>query len=155
MLAIRRALREIVAGAVFVAFGLAFAIGSLAYDLGTPADMGPGYVPLVLGAVLVALGAIVVVRGVLAGEAAEPIGEMPLRAIALITAALIFFGLTVRGLGVVGSLLGTSLMATLAREGTRPLEVVAIAVGLTVISVLIFIVALQLRLPLFGTWLPL
>jgi hypothetical protein len=155
MLAIRRALREIVAGAVFVAFGLAFAIGSLAYDLGTPADMGPGYVPLVLGAVLVALGAIVIVRGMLAGEVAEPIGEMPLRAIALITAALIFFGLTVRGLGVVGSLLGTSLMATLAREGTRPLEVVAIAVGLTVISVLIFIVALQLRLPLFGTWLPL
>jgi hypothetical protein len=154
MLAIRRALKEVLAGAVFIGFGLAFAIGSLAYDLGTPAEMGPGYVPLVLGVVLVALGAIVVVRGVLAGEG-EPIGEVPWRAIVLITTALIFFGLTVRGLGVVGSLLGASLLATLAREGTRAREVVVIAVGLTIISVLIFIVALQLRLPLFGTWLQL
>jgi hypothetical protein len=31
---------------------------------------------------------------------------------------------------------------------------VAIAAGLTVLSVLIFVVALQLRLPLFGPWLP-
>ena len=52
MPAVRRALKDILAGAIFIAFGLAFALGSLAYDIGSPTNMGPGYVPLALGLVL-------------------------------------------------------------------------------------------------------
>lgn len=152
-LEIRRALKDILAGGIFIAFGLAFALGALAYEIGTPLRMGPGYLPLALGLLLAGIGVLVVAKGFIAGSG-EPVRDVPWRAIVLITAALIFFGVTVRGLGAVGSLLGTCILAGFARERTPVLGVLGIAAGLTVASVLIFIVALQLRLPLFGSWIP-
>ena len=152
-LEIRRALRDILAGSVFIAFGLAFAVGALDYDIGTPLRMGPGYLPLALGLLLAGLGVLVIVKGFIAGSG-EPLGDVPWRALVLITAALIFFGVTGRGLGAVGALFGASLLAALAREKTSPLGALVIAVGLTVGSVLIFVFALQLRLRLFGPWIP-
>ena len=150
---VRLALKDVLAGGVFIALGVAFAAGSLAYDIGTPVRMGAGYVPLVLGVVLAGLGVVVIVKGFIAGEG-EPIGEVGWRAMALISAALLFFGLTVRGLGVVGALFGASLLAALARSQTSLREALVIAVGLTALSVVIFIFALQLRLPLIGSWIP-
>lgn len=153
MLEVRRALKDILAGAVFIVVGLAFALGALAYEVGDPLRMGPGYMPLALGVLLVALGTGIVIKGFLAGEG-EAIRAPDWRAIVLLTAALLFFGLTVRGLGVAASLLGTSLLASLARGRTPLVEVLVISVSLTVFSVVLFIYVLQLRLPLTGPWLP-
>ena len=153
MPAVRRALKDILAGSIFIALGGAFALGALAYDIGTPLRMGPGYVPLVLGGILVALGAGIVVKGFIAGEG-EEIGFIDVRAVVLVIAALVFFGITVRGLGVVGALFGTTLLAALARSRTSWIQAVIIAAGVTVLSVGIFIYALQLRLPLIGSWIP-
>jgi hypothetical protein len=153
VLEVRRALKDVLAGSIFVVFGLAFAIASLSTDVGSPDRMGPGYVPLVLGVALAGLGLLIVVKGILSGEG-EPIGHVDWRAVVLITAALLFFGLTVRGLGVVLSLLGTTVLASLARPQTSPREALVISAGLTVLSILIFIVALQLRLRLIGPWIP-
>ena len=153
MLELRRGLKDVVAGGVFVALGLAFSVGALAYNIGTPLRMGPGYFPLALGILLLGLGIAIVVKGVLAGEEGD-LGGFEWRAVALITAGLIFFGLTVRGLGVVLALFGAVLLGALARSRTTPVQAVAIALGLTVLSVVIFIILLQLRLPLAGPWLP-
>jgi hypothetical protein len=154
VLAARRALKDILAGGIFIAIGLAFALGSLAYDVGTPLRMGPGYVPLVLGGLLAALGVGVIVKGFIAGEGAD-IGGTDWRALILVTAAVLFFGITVRGIGVVGSLFGASLLASLARSQTSWRQALVIAVGITALSVVIFIFALRLRLPLVGPWIPL
>jgi hypothetical protein len=151
---VRRALKDVLAGAVFIVLGLGFALGALAYDIGTPLRMGPGYVPLILGVVLVGFGILVIAKGFIAGEG-EPIGEVDWRAVVLVTASLLFFGITIRGLGVVGALFGASLLAAMARSSTSLREALVIAVGLTVLSVAIFVFALQLRLPLVGSWIPL
>jgi Tripartite tricarboxylate transporter TctB family len=148
---VRRALKDILAGAIFIGFGLAFALGALAYDIGSLTNMGPGYVPLVLGLILAGLGGLIILKGFIAVEG-EPIGPVDWRAVVLITASLLFFGITVRGLGVVGALFGATLLASLARSATGWREALVIAAGLTVLSVLIFIVALQLRLDLIGPW---
>jgi hypothetical protein len=153
VLQVHRALKDILAGGIFIALGLAFAFGALSYDIGTPLRMGPGYVPLVLGGMLAALGAGVVVKGFIAGEG-ESLGGFEWRAVILITAALIFFGVTVRGLGAAPALFGTSLLALLARSRTSWREALLIAIGLTALSVVIFIVALRLRLPILGPWIP-
>ncbi len=153
MPAVRRALKDILAGAIFIAFGLAFAVGALAYDIGSLTNMGPGYVPLALGVVLAGLGGLIILKGFIAVEG-EPIGPVDWRAVVLITGSLLFFGITVRGLGVVGALFGATLLAALARSATGIREALIIAAALTVVSVLIFIVALQLRLPLIGPWIP-
>ena len=152
----KRAVPDIMAGLIFVAFGLAFAIASLRYDLGTPLRMGPGYFPLALGGILVLLGLLIVGKGLISGTGAEEerLGNIPWRALVLITAAVLFFGLTVRGLGIVPATAVSALLTALASYRTGILAAVAIAAGLTVLCVLIFLVALQLRLPMFGPWLP-
>lgn len=151
---VRRALKDIMAGGIFVVLGVAFATGSLAYEIGSPLQMGPGYYPLVLGGILIGLGLMIVVKGFIAGEG-EVIGAVDWRAVVFVTAALLFFGLTVRGLGLIGALFGASVLGALARSATSVRDVMLIAVGLTALSVLIFVVALQLRLPLIGSWIPL
>ena len=150
----KRAVTDLLAGLIFVAFGLAFAATSLSYELGTPLRMGPGYFPLVLGGILVFLGVLIVGKGFVAGSGDEGrLGGIPWRALVLIVLALLFFGLTVRGLGVVPATAVTVLLTALASYRTGILAAVAIAAGLTVLCVLIFVFALQLQLPLFGPWL--
>ena len=151
----KRAVTDILSGLIFVAFGLAFAATSLTYELGTPLRMGPGYFPLVLGGILVFLGLLIVGKGFVAGASAEGrLGNVPWRALLLIVLAVLFFGLTVRGLGLVPTTVVTALLTALASYRTGILAAVAIAAGLTVLCVLVFLFALQLRLPMFGPWLP-
>lgn len=150
----RRSLPDLLAGTIFVLIGGAFVVGSLGYELGTPLRMGPGYFPLLVGAILAALGLAVVVKGLAAGEEIT-FGAIPWRAIVLIVAALVFFGFAIRPLGFVPTAAVTALMTTFASRRVRPLTAVAVAAGLTVAATLIFVVGLQLRVPLWGTWLPL
>lgn len=155
---------------MFVAFGVAFAVGSLRYELGTLLAMGPGYVPLVVACVLVALGTAIIVKAFVAPDTAAPgvparddgeaVPPMRLdlrafdwRAIALITAAPLFFGFTVSGLGLLPAAFGTGVLAAFARKGTSIVRVALTAAGLTLTSYLIFVVLLQVRLDLFGDWL--
>jgi hypothetical protein len=147
----RRSLADVLAGGIFVAIGGAFVVGSLGYPLGTPLRMGPGYFPLVVGAILAALGLAIVLKGLIAGELL-PLGSVPWRAVAVIAVAVVFFGFAVRRLGFVPTSAVTALLITLASRTVRPLTAVAVAAGLTVAATLIFVVGLQLRIPLWGTW---
>jgi len=150
----RRSFADVLAGAIFVAIGMGFVAGSLRYELGTPLRMGPGYFPLLAGGVLAVLGLAIVVKGLIAGELIS-FGTIPWRSVVTIVVALLFFGLTIRGLGFVPVVAVTALITALASYRIRLLTAVAVAAGLTVLCVLIFIVGLQLPLPLFGSWLPL
>lgn len=147
----QRAIKDLLAGLVFIGFGLAFAVGAATYEIGTALRMGPGYFPLVLGGLLVLLGVAIVVKGTVAGDDAD-IGPIPWKAALVIVAALVFFGATIRDLGVVPSVFATALIAGFSMRRPGVLAPVVIAAGLTVSSVLIFVVALDLPLPLFGRW---
>ncbi|MEQ4304209.1 tripartite tricarboxylate transporter TctB family protein [Plantactinospora sp. B6F1] len=148
----RRSLPDILAGGVFVLIGAAFMVGARGYELGSLLRMGPGYFPLLVGAIVAALGLAIVVKGFVAGEVAS-FGTVPWRALAAIVLAVVFFGLTVRRLGFVPTSAVTALLTTLASRRVRPLTAVAVAAVLTVASTLIFVVGLQLRIPLWGPWL--
>jgi hypothetical protein len=148
----RRSAADVLAGGIFVLIGGAFVVGSLGYELGTPLRMGPGYFPLLVGAVLAALGLAIVLKGLVAAEVLS-FGAVPWRAVAAIVLALVFFGFTARRLGFVPASAVTALLTTLASRRMRPLTAVAVAAGLTVASTLIFVVGLQVRIPLWGPWL--
>jgi hypothetical protein len=83
----------------------------------------------------------------------RPLAGIQWRPTAAIFAAVAFFALTVDGLGLLPATFGTGLLAALARPGTRLVRAVVIAAALAVASWIIFVVLLQLRLPLFGDWL--
>ncbi len=149
---LRKALPDVLVGAMFIGFGLFFAVGALTYEVGTPFAMGPGFFPLTLGSVLVVLGLLIVGSG-FAADKEGIIGPVPWRGIVLVTLAFLFFGLTVRGLGVVPSLFITTLLTAFGSERMGVVNALLIAAGLTAVSVVIFIFGLQLNLPLFGPWL--
>ena len=148
-----RSLKDILAGLAFVAFGAAFAFLAVGYRIGTPGQMGPGAFPFVVGGILVALGGVMAVRGFVQREP-DPIGIIPWRAIAMIIAAVLFFGLTVRGLGLIPSTFGAALLAALASRRAGLVGVLAVSIGLTVVAILVFVVALRLNLRLIGPWIP-
>jgi hypothetical protein len=143
----------VLAGLLLAAFGLAFAIGATTHEVGTPVRMGPGYFPLILGLALTVLGGAIAVRGLRDGEEG-PIGGLALRGAALIVGSVLFFGLTVRGLGLVPAVFVTAVMSAFASRRTGPVSAVLIGVALTVLCVVVFVVALRLRIPLIGPWIP-
>jgi hypothetical protein len=149
----QRDLKDILAGLIFIAFGLAFAVMATSYEIGSTLRMGPGYFPFVLGCMLVLLGGLITARGFLAGDG-EAIGAIPWRAVGLILAAVLFFGLTVRGLGLVPSTFVTALVSGFASRRTSLVTGLLVTVGLTILCILVFVVALRLRLPLIGPWIP-
>ncbi len=151
---VQQALKDGLAGVVFVAIGLAFAFIGQTYALGTTGQMGPGYFPTVLGVILVVLGGAIVVQAFLSPDLErEPFGRIPWRALAMTLAAVMVFGLTVRGLGVAPAVFLSALLSALSSRTNSPLAAAAIGIGLAVLGVPIFIVALSLRLPLVGPWL--
>ena len=149
----RRSITDILAGLIFVAFGAAFGIAATGYEFGTALRMGPGFFPIVLAAALVLLGGAILVKGFLAVAEDAGLGIVAWRAVALLTFAVLFFGATVRGLGLAPALFVTVLVAALASVENTLLQAVAIAVGLTVFCILIFHYALRVAIPLFGPWL--
>jgi Tripartite tricarboxylate transporter TctB family len=149
----QRSAKDVLAGLTFVGFGLAFALGALAYEVGDPVRMGPGFFPLIVGVLLAILGVLIAVT-----RSSDPddatITAPPWRAAGLILGAIVIFGLTVRGLGLIPSIFVTALLASLAsRETTVPMALL-LAVGLTLVSVAIFVIALSVRVPLVGPWIP-
>jgi hypothetical protein len=148
-------LPDLLAGVVFVSLGLAFATAGSRYDVGTALRMGSGYVPVALGTLLALLGLVIVATAFRGGDplvvAAER-GPIPWRRAALLVGAVMFFGLTVDGLGLAPSLLVTTFIAALAGQGTRPVKAAIIAVGLTALCLVVFVALLRLRLPLLGDW---
>lgn len=149
----RQSIRDILSGLIFIAFGAAFGIAATGYQFGTALRMGPGYFPIVLAAVLAALGLAILVKGLAAGAEDGGLGVVAWRAVVLITAAVLFFGATVRGLGLAPALFVTVLVSALASSENGLPRAAAIAAGLTLFCILIFHYGLGVAVPLFGPWL--
>lgn len=144
--------KDLVSGGVFVAAGAYFAFEALNYDIGTPFRMGPGFMPLLLGSVLAALGLAVAIGGWRKPDAEERFAP-PWRAIVLIVGTVIFFGATIRGLGFVPVTIVASFATAMASRLNSPLFALILAVALSVLCTLIFVIGLGLTVPLFGPWL--
>ena len=80
-------------------------------------------------------------------------GAIPWRPLLLVTAAVIWFAVTIDGLGMLLAAFGTVVLASWARSGVRWWQPLVVGAVLTLASWLIFVVGLQLRVPLVGDWL--
>jgi hypothetical protein len=149
----QRSVKDVLSGLVFLGFGLAFAVGATTYNIGSPARMGPGFYPLLVGVILVILGVVIVVRSGREADA-EPLTAPAWRAGAFILGAVLIFGLTARGLGLVPSIFITAALSSLASHRTTIPVALGYGLLLTALSVAIFVVALRLNLQLLGPWIP-
>jgi hypothetical protein len=148
----QRSLKDILSGLIFIGIGLAFGIAASGYEIGTALSMGPGYFPLVLASFLVLLGLIIAVKGMFAPEDMGAIGGASWRALLLVLPAIVFFGATVRGLGLVPTLFLTVFITALAARSASLVTAAILAAGMTIFCVLIFSYGLGVPVPLLGPW---
>jgi hypothetical protein len=143
-------IKDLAAGAVFAAIGVAFLAGALTLDIGGAFKMGPGYFPLVLSILLTSIGLAVMAGSI--NTPAEAIGGVPWRGLVLILVAPIIFGAMARPFGMLVALPLTILLAASASRRTGLVVTAALVAGLTVFCVLVFAFGLGLPLPLIGAW---
>ena len=154
----RLSVPDLLCGGVFLALGLAFAVGGARYDVGSALQMGPGYVPLLLGAILAGLGLLIVGLAFVGGDPHLALVEEVREAVpwargALLVFGIVFFGVTVRELGLAPTLFVTTFLAALAGRRPGVVRALVTAAGLTTLCLLVFVGLLQLRLQLLGPWL--
>ena len=139
-------------GVVFIVVGLAFAMGATEYRFGTSARPGPGYFPLGLGLLLAMVGIIELI-GALGRERndADRITSPIWRPMLVIVAAVLGAGFLLPRLGMLITLPLVIVLTCLATSDFKFREAFGLAVVLTVGSWLLFVVALELRIPVMPT----
>lgn len=128
--------QDAVSGLMFLAVAIYVSVSTLlGLDIGNLAEMGPGFFPLALGIILGIIGILVLLNAKPTEEEQLPVNW---RAVILIGAAPVAFGLTVRTLGLLPALLISVAMATLASARIKPLRGALIVVGVTLFCVGVF-----------------
>ena len=134
-------------GLLFVAVGIAFMVLARNYRLGTPARMGPGFFPTILGGILAALGLSLAIPALV--RDGDPLPRLSLRPMLAILAGIVIFALLLTPLGFVIASAALILIAGLAEPELRRLEHVGLTLFLIAFSVAIFVVLLGLPLNLW------
>ncbi len=146
--------RDFVSGVMFIAIGLAFAIGATTYSFGTSARPGPGYFPLLLGLILTVLGAAVLFKALtIESDGGDPIGRIAWKPLLLILGAVILFGALLPRLGMAITVPILIAIASLGGDEFHWKGVLATCVILTVGSYLVFVKGLNLTIPVWPTFL--
>jgi putative tricarboxylic transport membrane protein len=119
------------------------------YTFGTATKMGPGYMPTVLSWALVLIGAFLSLRAfALDGP---PIERSLVRPQAFILLAIIAFGLLIERVGLAPAIIVVTIIAALASREMRWRETIAVAIGLALLCVGLFIYLLGQPLTIW-TW---
>jgi hypothetical protein len=142
-----RAPKDFWSGLMFLAFAAVTIVTASGYSMGRGGRMGPGYFPTMLGRVLAVLGAILLIRSlVIRCEHVERIQFKPLL---VLVACVILFGLMIKPLGLVVGLTVTTFIAAFAGDEVRWKEAGALSIGLTALSLVIFVYVLGLPIPVW------
>ncbi len=135
------------AGVMFLVLG-ALAMGiARHYPFGTTLRMGPGYFPSVLGGILICFGLVILLKGLRSPERIE--GAWSLRALIVLPITLVAFGLLIDRAGFVPALAVLIFGSAAAGNEFHWGEVLLLTVGLTLLSVAVFIWGLGLPYQLF------
>jgi hypothetical protein len=147
--------KDVLAGLLFIGVALFGLWLSRGYPIGTALRMGTGYVPRLLCWILLALGVVVLVQGLREGQGAHLVSSeqgSAWRAVIFVAASLVIFGVSIERLGLVLSILLLVGVGAVAARGLRPLETLAAALVLIVLSWGIFILGLGLTIPVWPEW---
>lgn len=149
MLSIRNP-KDFFTGLLLLVIAAVFAYGLTELQIGTAYRMGPGYFPMVLIILLAIFGLMILINGFTTDG--EAVGEIPWRALILVTLSVAIYGATLRGLGFVLALALSVLISTFAAERWDAKAALALTIGLVASCFLIFVKGLGLPIAPFGPW---
>ena len=137
-------------GLIFLGIAIGVVAYSREYDLGTARQMGPGYLPLVLGLLLGCFGAFLT-AGSFFGEH-EPADPLAIRPSILILGAAGLFGVLIRPAGLIVSILMLVVISGLAYRSRKAVPLALYAIGLAAGCVIVFPWMLGQQIPVLGNW---
>jgi len=143
--------QDVVAGLMFAAFGVAGLWFGRELPVGAALRMGPGYMPRLLCYGLLLLGVVIAAKGaIVAGERIERWHWRPL---VVVSIAVLTFALLLEPAGLVVATAAIVLIGALGGPQFRLFEVLALAAGLAIAAVALFVIALKLPMPIWPPFL--
>jgi NADH:ubiquinone oxidoreductase subunit 2 (subunit N) len=141
--------KDLIAGLIFVFFGIAAIWLARDYPMGSARRMGPAYFPTIIGGALAMLGLIISARSF--QSLSEPVRLPALRPLIMIIGAVVGFALLLKPLGLVLALLVLILISCLGGSQFRLREVAILYIVLALIAVIFFVYGLGLQFSLWPT----
>ena len=150
--------KDFFSGLMFMGVGAAFAWGASTYSVGEAARMGPGYFPLMLGALMVLLGAAVTFKSLVVETlGGDKIGPWAWKPLVYIIAANLLFGVLLGGLpsiklpamGLIVGIYALTFVASMAEAGWKFKNTFVLATVLAAGSYVAFVKVLELQ---FAVW---
>jgi hypothetical protein len=138
-------------GMIFTVGAVAFGVIAQDYELGTATRMGAGFFPTMLAVLLAIIGVATIARSLVVEG--EPIRGFAVKGTLLVLGGAILFGILARGAGMAVALPVAILVSAYASIHFRWRSAILLTVALTVFSILVFVHALGLPIPIIGRWL--
>ena len=138
--------KDFLAGILYIAFGLLGLWLGRALETGSADAMGAGYFPRIVCALLIAIGALLAATALVRREAVE---RGRLRPFAFITLSCLAFALLLRPLGLILTLVISTVLARLAEGNIRIVPLLLLCLVMVVANVGIFVLALHIVIPLW------
>jgi hypothetical protein len=140
-------------GIMFVALGVAFALGATQYSMGTAARMGPGYFPFWLGVCMASLGAFVALGALRASAEETEVEKFDWKITFVLIGSVALCGALMNYLGVYISVFLLVFLSSMAGHDFNWKVAAATAVFLVLFVWLAFIKGLGLIFPLWPSFL--
>ena len=143
--------RDLAGGALVTALGLGVTAVAHGYRLGTLRSMGPGYFPLLLGAILIVTGGLIALGGMrraVPHAVTRPAGSTDWRGAASVLAGLVAFAVLGRWGGLLPASFACVFLSALGDRRNRPAIAAALAAVMTLVALVVFHLVLRVQLPL-------
>jgi hypothetical protein len=141
--------KDFLTGTMFIFFGVAAIVLSTDLTIGNAAKMGPGYFPFVLGGFLAALGVLILLRSVLWATGSHAWPVLHFKPLALVLSSVVFFGLLLRPLGLIGATLVLVIVCSRASHEFRWKEALLNATVLVIVVLVVFVYFLDFQVPVW------
>lgn len=142
-----RSNKDFWAGLMFFAFGAVGMFVARDYPFGTMLRMGPGYFPMMISGLLIFFGLIVMIRGLRSNESIQ--GHWSIRGLILLPISMVVFGILMEYTGFIPAMTALIFLSAASGREFRFVEVLLLTVGLSVLSIAMFIWGLGLPYLLF------
>jgi hypothetical protein len=145
-----RSPRDFWAGLLFIGIAALFMGLATRYRFGEAHRMGPGYFPILVGAVLAVLGAIVALRSL--AIQGPPVERFVARPLLVTLIAIVLFGLALDHFGLAAAIAALVMAGAFAEKHPHLLTSAAVACLLILFSVAAFVWVLGLPLAVWPEW---
>ena len=143
----RRDLPDLLAGVLMIGIGAIGLWAGRSLAFGTPAMMGPGFLPGVMCGLLIAIGTFVLIKGL--AKPAESLGLVNVKPLAILVLAIAGFAFAAETFGFVVATVWLLVVGSLADQESRWKEIALSTVILTTIGALVFIKGLGVQMPIW------